>query len=94
MDLYKEIEKTFPLLKKALSKEDLAIFKETTIGDLSIFHFGLGIWIRNNILSSQDNTLISLFKENGIEQLDDMSSYMIRLFHYNICKYISKGGRA
>ncbi len=54
----------------------------TNLNDLSIFHFGLGIWIRNNIL--KDNSAIfRLLQKNGYKQKDDMSSFIIsELYKY------------
>ena len=88
MTLYKEIENSFPMIESLLSEEDLLEFKESPIKDLLFYHFGLGTWIRNNLLNTKENCLNSLFLENGVEDLDDMSFYIIMLFHYHVSKKI------
>lgn len=84
MKLYKEIENSFSIIKKLFTKENLLKFKNTSISDLYFYHFGLGTWIRNNLLYPKESLLYSLFLENGIEHPDDMSFFIIKLFHYYI----------
>jgi len=86
MGLYEEIEKSFPNIEKLLSEKDLLNFKNTSISELCMYHFNLGLWIRNNMLRSKKSPLRQLFIENGIENPDDMSSIIIQLFHYYISK--------
>lgn len=81
MKLYEEIEKSFPALEKLFTPEELLKFKNTTIGSLWLYHFGLGSWIRNNLLSNE-SLLYRIFKNHTVESKDDMSAVMIRLFHY------------
>ena len=82
MNIYTEIEKSFSEIEKLFSEETLLEFKTTRIFDLCNYHFGLGTWIRNNLLYPKESTLHSLFLENGIEEPDDMAALMISLFHY------------
>ena len=84
MELYKEIEKSFPLLEKLFTVESLLEFKNAPVSDLSLYHFSLGLWIRNNILYKEDNNLRRLFLKNDIIHADEMSSFMINLFHYHL----------
>ena len=86
MKIYKEIENSFPMIEKLFSEKELMGFKNTPIADLCLYHFGLGNWIRNNLLYSKESLLYDLFLENGIEQPDDMSASIIKLFHYFISK--------
>jgi len=86
MKLYKEIENSFPMIEKLFTKEDLSEFKNAPLYDLYRYHFGLGAWIRNNLLCPRKNLLYSLFLENGIEHQDEMSSFIIKLFHCYISK--------
>ena len=81
MKLYREIEKIFLTIEKEFTDENLQEFKNTRISDLCLYHYGLGSWIRNNLLCP-DNNLYKLFIENGIECTDEMSSCIIKLFHY------------
>ena len=84
MKLYKKIEKCFPVIEKHFTKEYLLEFENTTVADLCLYHFSLGAWIRNNLLYSDESLLYDLFVENGIENPDDMSSIVIKLFHYHL----------
>jgi len=85
MKLYREIEKIFPAIEKQFNAKNLHEFKNTRISDLYLYHFGLGTWIRNNLLYQTSN-LYNLFLENGINCTDEMSSYIIKLFHYELNK--------
>ena len=82
MKLYREIEKTFPIIEKYLTAESLDEFKNEKIADLCFYNFGLGTWIRNNLLCPGDSLLYDLFLEHDINHPDDMSAFIIRLFHY------------
>ena len=86
MKIYEEIEKSFPAIEKQFTQDDLLEFKNAAIGDLNSYHFGLGLWIRNNLLYPDDSILYNLFLENGIKYPDEMSSLMIKLFHYCLSK--------
>ena len=84
MELYKEITKTFTAIEAAFPKEELLIFRDTPIGDLCLYHFSLGVWIRNNLIQQKESILYELFNENHIEHPDDMSHIIIMLFHQYI----------
>jgi len=86
MKLYRETEKIFPTLEKLLTTEDLTEFANAPISDLHLYHFGLGRWIRNNLLYPEKSRLHKLFLENSIEHPNDMSSFMIKLFHCHTAK--------
>ena len=86
MELYEEIEKSFPIIEKLFTAESLEEFRHIRISDLYLYHFGLGVWIRNNLLYPKENLLYCLFLENGIEHADEMASFIIRLFHYYVSK--------
>lgn len=81
LELYSEIEKSFPVLEKLFSKYDILEFKNTPIMDLCLYHFGFGTWIRNNLLYTKDSVLYSLFLKAGINHPDDMSIIIIEQFH-------------
>lgn len=88
MKLYEEIENSFPLIEKLFTKENLFKFKNTSISDLCLYNFGLGTWIRNNLIYPKESFLRQLFLENGVEHPDEMSSFIIKLFHYYISRKI------
>ena len=81
MKLYEEIKKIFPDIEKILTAENLEEFKNTRIADLCLYHIGLGVWLRNNLLH-EESDLYNLFLSDGIKCTDEMSSYIIKLFHY------------
>lgn len=85
MELSKEIEKSFPRLEKLFISENLTTFKYTPNGDLYIYHFGFGIWIRDHFLN-ETSTLYKLFINNGITDKDDMSVFIIELFYIHLTK--------
>jgi len=84
MKLYAEIEKSFPNLEKLFTSEELKEFINMPVSDLNLYHFGLGTWVRNNLLYPKESILYRLFLENGMEHPDDMSSLILRLFHYRM----------
>jgi len=58
----------------------LSRFKNKNITELSEYHMGLGMFLRNNVLIDGSDILLR-FREAGITERDDMSSVMIRLWH-------------
>ena len=80
MSLKEEISKIFPTLELILGIKEMSEFKNTSKNDLYMYHFGLGLWIRNNLLT-EESKLYKLFIENNILNEDDMSSLVIKLFH-------------
>ena len=83
MQLYEEILNKFPIIEKRFSADELLEFKDTLAGDLYMYHFGLGIWIRNNLLKEK-SLLYQLFIENNIIHKDEMSFLTIKLFHFSL----------
>lgn len=55
-------------------------FKSKSSDELSEYHFGLGLYLRNNVLTDGSDIFL-MFREVGITERDDMSSVMIRLWH-------------
>lgn len=80
MILCDEIEKSFPIIEKHCLPEDLYEFEHCNYAFLSNYHFGLGLWIRNNLLN-ENSRLCQLFIKSNIHHKDDMSSLIIRLFY-------------
>ena len=64
-------------LSLCLSAQTLSELKASTEEELCLFHFGLGIWLRNNLLLP-GSVLFQSFKDNGIDHADDMSGMIIR----------------
>ena len=80
MNLYQEIQKSFPTLEKLFSEKEMDKFKKGGFTNLPLYHFGLGIWIRNNLLT-KDKHLYKVFVSYGFSDQDDMSSFMTELFY-------------
>ena len=80
MDLYSQIKKSLPKIEKLFNESALEEFMNCNSSNLSLYHFGLGTWIRNNLL--QENTrLYNTFIKFGIVQKDAISSLIISQFH-------------
>lgn len=84
MNLYEEIERSFPLIEKQFTEEDLLKFKKQPVSNLCNYHFGLGTWIRENLLNPDNTNLYNLFLELGVKGTDDMSDYIIKKFHEEV----------
>jgi len=55
-------------------------FVQTPADGLADFHFGLGLYLRNNVLTPESE-LYRLFMLAGIGHKDDMSSMMLKRWH-------------
>jgi len=58
----------------------LSEFKNKESDELYEYSFGLGLFLRNNILT-EESEIYKIFKENGIHGRDDMSSVIISTWH-------------
>ena len=83
MELFSEIEKSFSKIEKLFSTEELLEFKNTSRDYLWLYHFGIGTWIRNYLLTEKSK-LYQLFIDNKITHKDDMSTLIIEKFHEHI----------
>jgi len=72
-EIIKAVQEIIPILSPGLILE----LSNTGAEDLSKFHFGLGLYIRNNILTT-DSDIYKIFTENGIIDKDDMSAILIQ----------------
>ncbi|MHC4086983.1 MAG: DUF6794 domain-containing protein [Planctomycetota bacterium] len=78
----KDIEDSFRELKTILTDEDLKKFKESdTLVD---YHFGLGMWIRNNWGLWSQSRLSIYFNDMGVFHPDDMSGIILACFHRHL----------
>ncbi len=83
MDILDDIKKEFPAIEERFTEETIQQLIECDYENLYIYHFGVGIWIRNCILTDKSK-LFKSFKLQGIANLDDMSMLMIQLFYFYI----------
>lgn len=80
----KNLDECFVELKKIFSKDELAEIKDSKEEDMIKFHFGLGMWIRNNWIRETDSPLKKYFNEMGIFHPDDMSGIIFTSFHRHL----------
>ncbi len=80
MKLLSLVEALFPEIEKQFEKEELAEFAKHDFAMLAEYHFGLGTWIRNHFLYG-DTALAKEFEAVGIKHPDDMSGFIIEMFH-------------
>ena len=71
-EIVKAIQEIIPLLKPELVLE----LSNIGVSDLSIFHFSLGLWIRNNVLTDESD-IYKMFIQNGVSDKDDMSVIIV-----------------
>lgn len=79
--MLKEIWKLFAQLEEILTDEELDELVECKEEDLYKYHFGLGLWIRNRVLTPESK-LYKYFISRGIAHKDDMSSELIDDFYW------------
>jgi len=78
------IEECFAELEKLLDEEELEEFKKAEESELALYHFGLGMWIRNNWGLWLDSPLAQYFKSIGVQHPDDMSAIILTSFHRHL----------
>jgi hypothetical protein len=69
-------------LNKLLDDRTKNDIKISSINELYKYHFGLGMWIRNNWIRQTNNRITKLFLDNDIRSPDDMSQTIIIGYHY------------
>lgn len=76
----KDLDDCFAQLKQILKPEEIEQMKQGTEGDMGKYHFGLGMWIRNNWCRGKQGRMAKWFYEKGIHHRDDMSGIILRSF--------------
>jgi len=76
----KDLEDCFVHLHKLLDKELIEQMKTGTQDDMIQYHFGLGMWIRNNWGLWGGSRLSEWFNKKGITHPDDMSGIILDSF--------------
>lgn len=66
-------------LKKVLPAEDLAAIKEMPRDDLSILHFGLGLFVRNHYIHGKKALMATLKRKKINAHEDALSSLIIKI---------------
>jgi hypothetical protein len=76
----KDLDDCFVQMKKLLKPEDVEKMKSGTEDDMIQYHFGLGMWIRNNWGLWGGSRLAKWFNGQGIYHPDDMSGIILDSF--------------
>jgi hypothetical protein len=75
------LAETYPALAKLLKEDGVAKVRAGTEDDMCQYHFGLGMWLRNNWSLWQGGPLASWFNKHGIHHADDMSGIIMTSFY-------------
>ncbi len=91
------LDECFQLLNENLNDRDRKEIQEITEDEFSMkSHFGLGMWIRNQLFRRGNGELMKYLKEQGLTQpvhLDDISDIVIRAYYRHLTgKDIDLGG--
>ncbi len=76
-----KISELYELMEDLMEENDLKEFRNRDVDNLNSYHFGLGLWLRNNVLK-KDNEIYKLFFDLGIENKDDMSNELVEGFFF------------
>ena len=79
--MYKECWKLFEQIEEILTDEELDELLACEPDELNKYHFGLGLWIRNRVLTP-DSQLYKSFINSGLIHKDDMSNRLIDDFYW------------
>lgn len=81
-DIYipKDLNDSFVQLKKLLKPKDIEKMRRGTEDDMIEYHFGLGMWMRNNWGLWKGSRLAKWFNAQGINHPDDMSGIILDSF--------------
>ena len=83
MDEMSEISAFIPYFEEMegyFTATQLVEFLHTDEKDLCWYHFGLGTWVRNRLLS-EDGALYKRLEKEGYRNKDGMSVFLITAFH-------------
>ena len=80
----KDLHDAFIELERMMDPQFLAEFQSGTEAKLVKYHFGLGLWTRNNWALWKGSRLTSYFANLGIHHPDDMSSIIMVSFHRHL----------
>lgn len=83
MDIFQIIKAFLSETEKMLPVEDQNALVHTHYNELDQYHFGLGTWMRNQLLKDESG-LYQLMKNAGIKQTDEMSYLLIRLLYLHL----------
>ncbi|MDR0767715.1 MAG: hypothetical protein LBE57_04680 [Methanosarcinales archaeon] len=83
LDIPATLDDCYKALDYLLDEEIKEEIKNKSTDELFLYHFGLGMWIRNNWIYPAPNSRITkVFLDLGYDHPDDMSHEIIRGYHY------------
>ena len=74
------LDECFVELAKVISLEEIEVIRICTEDELSVYHHGLGRWLRNNWGLWAGSNLRDWFNDKGIHHADDMSAIILTSF--------------
>jgi len=80
----KDLDDAFVELKKILDPKVLSELKQGKEAELAKYHFGLGMWMRNNWGLWKGTRLADYFESLGILHPDDMSGIILTSFYRHL----------
>jgi hypothetical protein len=85
-DIPKELKFSFEYLNKNWDSKEIEIFKKISEKDTTTprnYHFGIGMYLRNNLLrhNQKSEKLTKFFNSFGIHHYDDMSAIILTSYH-------------
>ncbi len=80
MDWSQEFSHCFLQMEQQLGVEGINRFLASPYAKLYRFHFGFGIWVRNCLLT-EGSPLLCFFEAGGVEEKDEMSDLLLKLFY-------------
>jgi Ankyrin repeats (3 copies) len=84
MYIPKDLDDAFIELQKMLDPRFLAEFRSGTEKELARYHFGLGMWMRNNWGLWKASRLADYFERLDIHHPDDMSAIIMTSLHRHL----------
>lgn len=82
----RNLDECYLALKLKLRQPEIIQFMNTPEKELSRYHHGLGVWLRNRWGLWQDSELRQFFTKKGVEHPDDMSRIILISFHRHLNK--------
>ncbi len=81
-----DLEACFMELNAMLTPQLIEKMRSGTEDDMTEYHFGLGMWIRNNWGLWGDSPLAKGFNDKGIKHADDMAGIILKSFWRSLNK--------
>ena len=97
LDIPATLDECYEVLDNELTGKAKRDIKKSSLDGLIDYHFGLGLWIRNNwiypVYSAEDR-IVRVFLDAGITHPDDMSHEIITGYHYYLNSIVYEIGKS